>query len=89
MISRRSNGTTKPMPDVVDVVAADDRARAALEDAEDAPFGAVVADPLDARDDAVAVHRLIEVAAGDVDVAGRPLPAAGRARRSRSPAGGS
>ena len=54
---------------VVHVEAADDASGAALEDADDAPFGAAVRDPLDARHDAVAVHRLIQVAAGDVDVA--------------------
>ena len=59
---------------LVDVEAADDRLRPALEDPDDAPFGAVLVGPLlDARDDAVAVHRLIQVAAGDVDVARHPL----------------
>ena len=33
------------------------------------PSAPLLADPLDARDDAVAVHRLVQVAAGDVDVA--------------------
>ena len=47
---------------VVAVVAADERRVGALEDADDAPFGAAaVLDPLDADDDAVAVHRLVEV----------------------------
>ena len=32
-------------------------------------FGATIGDPLDANDDAIAVHRLIQVAPGDVDVA--------------------
>ncbi len=69
MIRRRSNGTTNPgpapstskRPTIVD--------GAALEDADDAAFGPAVGDALDARDDAVAVHGLIQVAAGDVDVA--------------------
>ena len=69
MISRRSNGTTKPGPDSVAFEASDDRRRAAFEDAEDAAFGAAVGDAFDAGDDAVAVHRLIQVAAGDIDVA--------------------
>ena len=43
MMSRRSNGTTNPMPDPVDVEAADDRLGAALEDADDASLGPVVA----------------------------------------------
>ena len=45
--------------------------------AHDPTLGAVAADALDARDDAVAVHRLIQVAAGDeevaVDVLERPV----------------
>ncbi len=57
----------------VGLEAADDRRRATFEDAKDAPFGALVGHALDPRDDAVAVHRLIEVAARDVDVAGHPL----------------
>ena len=73
---------------VVAVVAADDPRVGALEDADDAPFGAAaVLDPLDADDDAVAVHRLVEMRAGDVDVAaaverplGRDEAVAGRVR---------
>ena len=57
----------------VGLEAADDRRRAALEDAQDASFRALVGDALDARDHAVAVHRLIQVAARDVDVAGHLL----------------
>ena len=53
--------------------AADNRRRAALEDAQDAAFRAAVRHALDARDDAVAVHRLIQIAAGDVDVAADAL----------------
>ena len=42
----------------------------ALEDADDAPLDAsALLDPLDAHDDAVAVHRLVQVRTGDVDVA--------------------
>ena len=40
MISRRSNGTTKPDARFVHVEAADDRRGAALEDAQDPSFGA-------------------------------------------------
>ena len=62
---------------LVAVVAADDPRVAALEDADDAPFDAAAfLDPLDARDDAVAVHRLVQVRSRDVDVAAaveRPL----------------
>ncbi len=58
----------KPGPAGVDVVAADDGARAALENAQDAPLRALVAEALHARDDAVAVHGLVEVAPCDVDV---------------------
>ena len=56
---------------VVAVVAADQRAVAALEHPDDAPFGAAaLLDALDANDDAVAVHRLVEMRVGNVDVAG-------------------
>ena len=74
MISRRSNGHHEAHARI--------RRRrtgrrsstdAALEDPDDPPFGPVVAGALDARDDAVAVHRLIQVAAGDEDVAADPL----------------
>ena len=44
-------------------------AGSAFENPHDPAFGAAVGNPLDPRDDAVAVHGLIEVAAGDVDVA--------------------
>ena len=65
----------EPEAAVVDVVASDDALRRALEDAQDPPFGLVaVAAVLDAHDDPVAVHRLVEVAAGDVDAAGLVLP---------------
>ena len=33
------------------------------------PSAPLLADPLDARHDAIAVHGLVQVAAGDVDVA--------------------
>ena len=52
-----------PCAGVVDFEAADNRLRPALEDADDASFGAVLAPLLDARDDAVAVHRLVQVGA--------------------------
>ena len=55
---------------LVAVVAADERFVAALEDPDDAPFGAAaLLDALDAHHDAIAVHRFVEVRAGDVDVA--------------------
>ena len=55
---------------VVAVVPADDRLVGALQDADDAPFGApAFLDPLDADDNAVAVHRLVEMRTGNVDVA--------------------
>ena len=54
---------------IVDVEAADGVARAALEDADDPAFRAAVGDPLDAGHDAIAMHRLIQIAAGNVDVA--------------------
>ncbi len=58
----------EPAARVVDVVAADDALRSALENADDAPFGAVgVAPVLDAHDDAIAVHGLVQVVAGDED----------------------
>ena len=69
MMSRRSNGTTKPMPDASTSKRPTIVRGAALEDAHDPSFGAVAADPLDPRDDAVAVHRLVQVAAGDVKIA--------------------
>ncbi len=66
-------GHDKAGAGAVSFEASDDRRRAALEDAQDAPLRAPVGDALDARDDAVAVHRLVQVAAGDVDVAVDPL----------------
>ena len=69
---------------------ADDRAGPALQDAYDASFGAsVAADAFDARDHPVAVHRLIEVAPGDVEVAFPPVSATPSGERNRTPAGGS
>ena len=73
---------------VVAVVAADDRRVGALEDADDASFGAAAfLDPLDTNDDAVAVHRLVQERARDVNVAavverpfGRDEAVAGRVR---------
>ena len=55
---------------LVHVEAADRVLRAALENPDDPAFGAAIGDPLDAGHDAIAVHGLIQVAAGDVDVAG-------------------
>ena len=54
------------------LVEAADRGRSApLEDADDASFGpAVAAVTLDAHEDAIAVHRVVQVVAGDVDIAG-------------------
>ncbi len=52
------------------IVAADDRTVGALEDTQDAPFGAsTVFETLDARDDAIAVHRFVEMRAGNINVA--------------------
>ncbi len=67
----------EPEAGAVRLVAADDAFGAAFENADDAAFGAIaVAAVLDAHHDAVAVHRLIEVVARDVD--------AGRAVRVRA-----
>ena len=58
----------------------------ALEDPDDAPFGAAaVLDALDADDDAVAVHRFVEVRAGNVDVAA--ADSSGRSGRDEAVAG--
>ena len=66
---RRSNGCTKPRPESVDVEAADDRGVAALEDADDAPLEPVLDRPaLDAREHAIAVHRLLDVGGRHVHV---------------------
>ena len=73
---------------LVALVTADQRFVTALEDADDATFGTpVVLDPLDADDDAVAVHGFVEMRRRDVDVAarvertlGRDEPVAGRMR---------
>jgi hypothetical protein len=54
----------------VHVEAPHDRRGSAREDADDPPFGPVPGDPLEARDHPIAVHRLIQIAAGNVDVAG-------------------
>ena len=69
MISRRSNGTTKPMPESSTskrptIVAAPRSRMRTIRPSARSPLT-----PLDARDDAVAVHRLVQVAAGDVEVA--------------------
>ena len=57
---------------LVAVVAADDRFIGALEDPDDAPFGApAILDALDAHHDAIALHRFVEMGAGNVDVAAR------------------
>ena len=52
----------------VQVEPADDRRCAALQDPQDAPFRAIVADALDPGDDAIPVHRLVEIAPGDVQM---------------------
>ena len=67
-----------PCAGVVHFEAPDDGLGAALEDADDPPFGAILAALLDARDDPVAMHRLIEVGAGDEDVSRHALDAACR-----------
>ena len=63
---------------VVALVATDDRRAAAFKDADDASLDPpAFLDPFDARDDAIAVHRLVQMRTGDVDVAAarieRPL----------------
>jgi hypothetical protein len=55
-------------PGLVHVKPADNGRAAALEDPDDASLGALVGHALDARDDAIAVDGLIQVAAGDVQV---------------------
>src|SRR5439155_25154119 len=60
-----------PHAAVVAVIAADERAVPALEDTDDPSLRApAVLDALDADDDTVAVHRLVEMWIGDVDIAG-------------------
>ena len=69
-VSRLSNGATKPRPDAIDLVASDDGAGGALEHLDDASFGAAVfAVALDAHDHAIAVHGVLQVVLGNVDVA--------------------
>src|SRR6185369_17943155 len=54
------------------VVAADNPGARAFENADDAAFDlAAFLDALDAHDDAVAVHGVVQMRAGDVDVAAR------------------
>ncbi len=57
----------------VPVEAADRILRAPLKNPDDPAFGPSIGNPLDPRDDAIAVHGLIQVAAGDEDVAGHLL----------------
>ena len=81
-----------PHAALVAVVAADDPLVAALEDADDASFGAsAFLDSLDPHHHPIAVHRLVQVRSGDVDVAAaveRALrcnkPVAGRVRLQAS-----
>ena len=55
---------------LVAVVAADDPLVRALEDADDPAFDApAVLDPFDPDDDAIALHRLVEIRTRDVDIA--------------------
>ena len=55
---------------LVAVVAADDPLVGALEDADDPAFdAAAILDPLDPDDDAIALHRLVEIRTRDVDIA--------------------
>ena len=58
----------EPDARAVQVEPADDRRGAAFQDPEDAPFRAIVADALDPGDDAIPVHRLVEIAPGDVQI---------------------
>ena len=62
-----------PCAGVVDFEAADNRLGPALEDADDPSFGPVLPPLFDPRDHTVAVHRLVQVGAGDENVAGHPL----------------
>jgi hypothetical protein len=74
----------EPHARFVDVVAADDPRRSAFKDADDASFGAVAAGPLDARDNAIAMHRLVQVCPRDVDIAVHALDRAVRDDESES-----
>ena len=58
---------TEPGP--VEVESADDRRGPALQNSNDASFDPAVADTFDTGDHPIAVHGLIQVAAGDEDVA--------------------
>ncbi len=62
-----------PRPRVIDIEAADDRLRSALEDADDPSLRPILAALLDAGDDAVAVHGLVQVRPRDEDVPRHPL----------------
>ena len=63
----------EPHAGLVVVEAADRVLRAPLENPDDPAFGPAIGNPLDPRDDPIAVHGLIQVAAGDEDVAGHLL----------------
>ena len=71
----------------IEVVAADDALGPALEDPHDAPLDAIVARVLDPHDDAVAVHRLVQVVAGDVDALGALRGPVAPDRRNANPRG--
>ena len=59
---------------VIEIEAADDAARRALEHLNDLPFGAaILAIPLNANDDAIAVQRLLQVVRGHDNIAGQAL----------------
>ena len=62
-----------PEPGIVDFITADDRRLAALQDPDNSSFGASFSVPLDAHDNAIAVHRFREIGRCDVDVRSRSV----------------
>ena len=61
-------------PAVVRLVAADERGCRPLQDPDDSPLGSVrLALALDADDDAVTVHGLVEIRSGDIQIPGDPV----------------
>ena len=71
---------------IIDVVAAGEALGCALEDTYDAPLAAIRRAPaLDARHDPVAVHRLVQVGAGNVEVAVHPVDRVLRRHEAESP----
>ena len=62
--TRLSNGTTKPRPGAIHLQPADDALVAARHHLHHAPFVAALGAALDARDDAIAVHRVASAPGG-------------------------